>query len=56
MVTPKVIGLGTLAKSLDHALGYIWAKFGAFMMYYHENIPIAQDCCWNIVHIGDYAS
>ena len=30
MVTPKVVGSGTLAKSLEHALGYIWAKFGAF--------------------------
>ena len=30
MVTPKAVSSGTLAKSLEHALGYIWAKFGAF--------------------------
>ena len=30
VATPKVAGLGALAKSLEHALGYICAKFGAF--------------------------
>ena len=30
MATPKVAGSGILAKSKEHALVYIWAKFGAF--------------------------
>ena len=29
MAAPKVANLGALAKSVEHALGYIWAKFGA---------------------------
>ena len=35
---PKVAGSGGLAKSLEHALGYIWAKFGAFKIDQHKNI------------------
>lgn len=32
MVTPGVDGLGALTKSFQHALGYIWAKFGALRL------------------------
>ena len=31
-VTPKDTGLGTIAKSLEHALGYIWVIFGVFRL------------------------
>ena len=30
--TPKVVGSGVLAKTSEHALGYIWAEFGAFRL------------------------
>ena len=30
MATLNAVGAGNLAKSLEHALGYMWAKFGAF--------------------------
>ena len=32
VATPKVADSGALAKSLEHALGYICAKFGAFRL------------------------
>ena len=32
VATPKVAGSGALAKSLEHTLGYICAKFGAFRL------------------------
>ena len=31
--------LGTLNKSLEHALDYIWDKFGAFTLISAKNVP-----------------
>ena len=32
VATPKVVGSGALAKSLEHALGYVCARIGAFRL------------------------
>ena len=35
--------LGTLPKSLEHALGYIWDKLGAFTLISAKDVPKALD-------------